>query len=147
MYRLTLLAALALVSVAAGASEASETFYAALAPPPESESNGSGSATLVLSTDHSEVSYNITYTGLSSPETGAHIHRADGSIAHSLPLGTTKVGTWFDPTPIDVAGLQYGQLYIVIHSELYGGELYGDITDEKVPTETTTWGKVKALYH
>ena len=139
-----LVASLLLLAVTATADE---TFVATLIPQPNSGSSGTGSATLVLNDDETEVSYTITYSGLSGAEIAAHIHRPDGSIAHDLPVGTPKVGVWQNPGFIDVVSLKIEQLYILIHTPANpGGELRGNIVQQNVPVEETTWGSIKALY-
>jgi hypothetical protein len=133
-----------LLAVAVPAT-AGEMFYATLAPPPGSQSTASGSATLELSDDLSELSYHIEFTGLTSEELGAHIHKPDGNVAYRLPPGSPKIGAWIDPGFAIISYLKAGQLYIVIHTEL-GGELNGTITDQATPTQVTTWGRIKSLY-
>jgi hypothetical protein len=145
MVRLTII--VFAVLIAATPAAADELFYALLVPRPGTGSSGSGQATLVLNPDETAVSYTITISGLTSPEIAAHIHRQDGSIAHTFPLGETKTGVWYNPGNIDVASLRLGQLFILVHTEQNpGGELRGNITDEEVGVEETTWGRIKALY-
>jgi hypothetical protein len=144
MTRLTIFMLL-VVAVAAPAF-AGQMFYATLAPPPGSASTASGSATLELSDDLTTLSYHISFTGLSSPEIGAHIHKPDGNVAYTLPPGSPKIGAWVNPGFAIISFLQLGQLYIVIHTEANGGELNGTITDEPTPTQVTTWGRIKSLY-
>ena len=133
--------------VAASAS-AEVTYYATLAPTPAaSGSTASGSATLVLNDAETALSYNIVFSGLAGPETAAHIHRPDGTLAHHLPLRSPKIGTYSGLGSLDVMLLKAGQLYILLHSESYpGGELKGFITESQVPVEGKTWGAVKSAY-
>ena len=108
-----------------------------------------GTAVLILNDAQTELSYNITFQGLTTPETNAHIHNAgfrdNGPIAFFLPLGSPKVGFWAIP-PEFVVELFKNKLYINIHSEFYvGGEIRGNIANG-VPVEESTWGRIKALY-
>jgi hypothetical protein len=134
---------LVLVGVTA---HAEQTFVATLVPQPNSGSNGTGTATLVLNDEETELSYTITVSGLLGPEIAAHIHRPDGAIAHDLPVGSPKIGVWQNLGLIDVFSLLAGQLFILIHTEANpGGELRGDIM-QALPVEARTWGAIKALY-
>lgn len=138
-------ALITIVLLSAATAAADETFVAMLVPRVNTGSTGSGEATLVLNAAETEVSYTITYTGLSGPELAAHIHRPDGSIAHELPAGTPKVGVWQNPGLIDIVSLRVEQLYILIHTTPYpSGELRGDIV-QSVPVEETTWGGGQSL--
>lgn len=126
---------------------AAENFVATLIPQPGTGSTASGSATLVLADDLSTASFNITVTGLSSAEVAAHIHRADGSIAYTLPLGSPKIGVWNNPGLVDGTAMQLEQLYILVHTANNPtGEVRGNIVKQAVPVETGTWGAVKALF-
>lgn len=45
------------------------------------------------------------------------------------------------------AAIAEGRAYVDIHTDVYAdGEVRGFITQNNTPTETMTWGKVKALY-
>ena len=59
-------------------------------------SAGTGSGALALDTETGVVSYEITFTGLGSPENAAHVHGpaeacADAGILYGLPSGSPKV--------------------------------------------------------
>jgi len=82
------------------------------------------------------LTYNISFSGLSSAETGAHIHEApvgvDGPIRFSLPLGSPKTGTVTLSTSQETS-LLAGGLYVNIHSTNFtGGEIRGQILPETV---------------
>lgn len=148
LFRRTLALTAALLLAVPVALHAEETFTATLVPVDGTGSTGSGSATLVLNDEESQVSYNVSYTGLSSPEVGAHIHRPLGGVATPLVFGNPKIGVWQKPLPDDVARLRNGELYILIHSDNFPqGELRGDIEPQVVsPVEPTTWGRIKSLF-
>ena len=111
----------------------------------------SGIGTFTL--DGSKVlSYSITFEGLESAETGAHIHGAapigvNAGVLYVLPLGSPKNGTIGPLTPQEEADLKEGLWYVQIHTTGNpGGELRGQILPQLVPTEPTTWGRVKRLF-
>lgn len=110
---------------------------------------GTGTARLVLNDDETEVAYEITYSDLTSTETAAHFHeggpRENGAPLYGLPLGPHKVGIW-PVGPDVVAELFAGRVYVNIHTEIHiTGELRGNI-HQFVPTDYSTWGRVKALF-
>ena len=142
------------MGLAAGIAGADTTFIAMLNGqqnvPPLPQVTATGSATLVLNQAGTELSFTITYQGLSSTEFGAHIHNArpglNGSVVFTLPLGTPKAGIWQIP-PDMVTELQAGRLYINIHTDTYStGELRGNIMEQQVPVETSTIGALKHRY-
>lgn len=136
----------ALLTTAAGA-RADETFVATLAPVAGTGSSGTGTAALVLSSDETQLSYNISFSGTLGPEIQAHIHIPDGSIVYALPVGSPKVGVWLNPGLLNVGLLRAEKLYILIHTSVVPqGELRGDITQAQTPIEPSTWGRVKALF-
>lgn len=129
-----------------------EAIYIAALDGPASGTNSpaTGSATLTLNTAGTEVSYVVTFTGLTGAETGAHFHNAPPGMAgprfHTLIFGSPKIGTWA-VGPVEVAELNEGRVYINIHSTLFGaGEIRGNIEPMSVAVETVSWGAVKALY-
>lgn len=93
-----------------------------------------GSARFVIDTDAKTVTYHISFTGLSSAETAAHIHGPAGpgvnaGVKHNLATGNPKVGVWnYDPS--DEEDLLAGRMYVNIHSASFpGGEIRGQIND------------------
>ncbi len=139
------LVTIALILISASAN--AESFVATFVPRSGVVSGGTGSATLELNVDENAVTYSITVSGLAGLEEAAHIHRADGSVAYGLAVGSTKDGVWHNPGLIDVASLKLGRLYILIHTSAYpSGELRANIAKQEVPVQQTTWSRVKALY-
>ncbi|MEW6750419.1 MAG: CHRD domain-containing protein [Candidatus Latescibacterota bacterium] len=159
-FRLTALAAA--VCVGPAAVLAQTDFSAQLdlqqevpAPPP-----ATGTATLALNDDETELSYEIRVTGLPNIS-AAHFHQAAmgvvGGVVHPL-AGTMADGVWVaqgvwssaDATgPLTaelVAQLRAGNLYVNIHTPDYpGGEIRGQIlTGGPTPVGRTSWGQVRA---
>ncbi len=110
---------------------------------------GTGSAIIVLNTAETQLSFEIVFQDLDSPEAAAHFHnggiRENGNVVFVLPLGSPKIGVW-DIPPDLVPELFAGRIYINIHSEEFiTGELRGNLM-QTVPTDDSTWGRVKYLF-
>jgi hypothetical protein len=142
-----------LATAAAGTARADTTYIAVLDglqnSPPLPQVTATGNATLVLNEAGTELSFTVTYQGLSSAEIGAHIHNArpglNGPIAFTLPMGTPKAGIWQIP-PDMVVELQAGRLYINVHTDTYStGEIRGNIVIP-VPVKSETIGSLKHIY-
>jgi hypothetical protein len=99
---------------------------------------GSGTATLDVNLATGAMSGTVTFTGLTSNATAAHIHQAaagvNGPIIIPLVGGAgATAGTWMVPagtvmTPAQLTALQANQLYINVHTLTNpGGELRGQI--------------------
>lgn len=97
---------------------------------PVNNSTGSGSATLLLSPDETTARVSLNFSGLTSPQSDAHIHGpgASGVIAPILfPLPNGNVSDFqITLTPTDVSDLKNGLLYINVHSANFpNGEIRG----------------------
>ena len=78
-----------------------------------------------------QLTYDISFSGLSSTETGAHIHQApvgiDGPVIFTLPAGSPKNGAVMLSASQETS-LFAGELYVNIHSTNFpGGEIRGQI--------------------
>lgn len=98
---------------------------------PPTSSTAVGSAIFMLAPDKSKVTYHIEYSGLSTSETVAHIHKGaagtSGGPIHTLPTGNPKDSTLAISTQ-DATDLLAGLLYVNIHSATFsGGEIRGQI--------------------
>ena len=128
-----------------------------------------GSATLQLTETGVEadnvLTYTVTFSGLSSPTSNAHIH---GPAAPGLSAGVVHGFTSNDPAPGNpthvspitgswtfatgltnarVAQLKQGLFYINIHTVNYpSGEVRGQILIDSVPVSSSTWGRLKTIY-
>jgi hypothetical protein len=103
-------------------------FLAALTaaqPVPPTPSPGTSTATVALSTDESRAEVIVKYSGLTGGSTGIHIHgpALPGAVGPILltvtgPNGSDSLSflTAWSPTPLQVAQLKAGQLYIDVHS-------------------------------
>ena len=118
--------------------------------PPFPEVTATGTAFFVLNDAQNQLSFDISYSGLTGPEIASHIHNAgprdNGPIRFTLPPGTHKVGVWNIPAAM-VTELFAKRLYINVHTDAYlPGEIRGNIMQQQVPTEPSTWGRIKALF-
>lgn len=112
---------------------------------PPTTSQSVGNAVVTIDPTVNTLTYRLTYDGnlLLGQETGAHIHGpasvgANAAIAHNLPLGTFKTGSWQYPENLE-ADLLAGNYYVLIHSAVFtDGEIRGQITKNPVPTPLPT---------
>jgi hypothetical protein len=118
-------------------------------PPVAAASLGGGR--FVIDTDANTVTYRITYAGLSSVESAAHIHGfaapgAPGGVLTPLPAGNPKVSVW-TYLESEEASILAGLTYVNIHTATNGGgELRGQIVPfnalldaaQETPTNATT---------
>lgn len=111
-------------------------FLASMRPQNGAATLGAGSASLVLSGDQTTATLYESYSNLTGPLTGEHIHDSlDGSIVFDIDTATVQpdgsrlwvlvpVGV-FTPQQL-VADLFAGKLYINLHTALYpSGEIKG----------------------
>lgn len=149
-----LLGIAALVAVPAVAL-AAELFSANLTPEaevPPATSEGSGSATVTISDDETQIDYEVTYADLSGPAGAAHIHygAADvaGGVILPLAVGASPFSgtlTEADFTPVDggpqtfaeaLAAIRDSLTYVNVHTEDNpGGEIRGQL--ELIPDSAT----------
>ena len=97
---------------------------------PPNASTATGNATLLLSPDEKSARVSLTFAGLSSGQTDAHIHGPAGAGASAPPIFPLPLGQISDftinLTPSQVQDLKNGLLYINVHSTNFsGGEIRG----------------------
>jgi hypothetical protein len=99
---------------------------------PPVATNALGAGRFEIDTCANTLNYRIVFSGLTSPETAAHIHgpaapQVPAGIVHPLPLGTIKTGVWNYPEAME-ADILAGRMYVNIHSAAFGaGEIRGQI--------------------
>jgi aldose sugar dehydrogenase len=97
---------------------------------PPNNSTGSGRATLLLSPDETSGRVSLTFSGLSSAQTDAHIHGpatlgVSAPVIFPLPLGQVS-DFEINLTPAQVQNLKNGLFYINVHSSNFPtGEIRG----------------------
>lgn len=133
-----------LLALAATPALADTTFRANLTGgaevPPVTSTNASGTGTVVLNTAENQITVTLSWSGLSAPQTMAHIHGAAPVTAEAgilIDLGTTggtsgSIGTrTFVVTPQQVANLKAGLTYFNVHTSTNpGGEIRGQIIQD-----------------
>ncbi len=110
-----------------------------------------GSASIVVDTDLLEGYWNLSFSGLTGSQTGAHFHNApfgtNGGVVLGLPLGSPVNGVWA-MTAAQYDQLAAGNIYVNVHSTTFpGGEIRGQLTLESaVEAGIESFGAVKSLF-
>jgi len=97
---------------------------------PPNSSTATGAATLLLSPDENTARVSLNFSGLSSAQTGAHIHGPAAAGASAPILFPLVNGQLSDVvialTPTDVQNLKNGLLYVNVHTSNFpNGEIRG----------------------
>lgn len=125
LHRSLLFAGLA-VLFAGAASAATVKFHATLSPAtevPPVKSTGTGEATASLDTATHELTYDVSFTGFSSPATAAHFHgpaEAGKNAGVVVPLGanpTSPIHGSAKLTPEQEQQLTAGLWYVNVHTK------------------------------
>jgi uncharacterized protein (DUF1800 family) len=116
-------------------ADGSTLYITELRPQGAATSQGSGTATLRLAADGKSAVISYTYSNLTGPITGMHVHAADGTILFDIDAATpqpdgsliwvfTQVGNF---TATDILNMiRAGQTYVNIHTAMYpAGEIKG----------------------
>lgn len=168
LFALLLLAPAAMASPASADTGWATTMSGANVVPPNA-STATGTGTFVLNDAQTSFHFHVQYSGLLSNRTLAHIHNAavgvNGSVKRTFagpngevpgPGGTSDTfdGDWTTTQTVEaltaaqVTELFAGRWYVNIHSvNLPGGEIRGQIVPDVTPTSSSTWGRLKQLYH
>jgi hypothetical protein len=130
----------ALLALTSRGQAATTTFKADLKGPSEVPTNtttGSGTATVTLDPTTREITWNVTFSGLTGPATAAHIHgpAPAGKNAGVLVWLSTKGKPAASPltgsatlTAAQASDLTSGQCYVNVHTAAHpGGEIRGQL--------------------
>lgn len=99
---------------------------------PPTNSTATGTCTVILSPDEKTARVFLNFSGLSSPQTTAHIHGPAGPGVSAPVLFPLPTGNFSDfliaLTASDVTNLKNGMLYVNVHSNNFpNGEIRGQI--------------------
>jgi len=154
MHRLLTFALVLLLSAGAAAAD-TLVFCVTLdgsqeVPPAATPATGTG--LLSFDTVTKMLSVSVTFAGLSSAQTNAHIHGpanpgVNAGAIFPLPLGSPINAVVGPLSAVQEGYLTGGLFYINVHTTNFpGGEIRGQIIDCPVPVEHASWGAVKAIY-
>jgi hypothetical protein len=134
--RAVVVSVLALASIAAQAATVNlnATLKASSEVPPKT-SGGSGMLTATLDTTTNELTYHVTFDGLTGAATAAHFHGPAAPGANAGPQVAVKMSPIASPiegtatlTPEQVKDLLAGKWYFNIHTAANpGGEIRGQV--------------------
>lgn len=123
--------AAALISPAAAEMVAYKAQLAGASEVPPNNSAGTGTAQVNVDTEKKEVSWTITFSGLSGDATAAHFHgpAAAGENAGPAIDISGKIESGTSPlSDAQLADLEAGRLYINIHTAQFpDGEIRGQV--------------------
>lgn len=120
-----------------------QTYTATLTPgeevPPATDSRGSGTAVVTIDTKTNELTYKVTWSGLTGPATMGHIHgpAERGKEAKPVVPFTAVAGQSATEGKATITPTQYGDLaadlwYVNVHTARYpNGEIRGQLTLKK----------------
>jgi len=102
---------------------------------PQVATSATGSATVTYDTVTGQLTWNVTYSGLSSPINGAHFHGPtpagfDANVTVPMSHGASPIMGSAAINATQAAELLSGQWYINLHSDNFGG---GEIRGQVVP--------------
>src|SRR3954470_3656975 len=116
-------------------ADGSTLYLTELRPQGAATSQGSGTATLKLASDGKSAVISYTYSNLTGPITGMHVHASDGTILFDIDAATPQpdgsliwvFGQVGNFSAADILNLiRGGQTYVNIHTALYpSGEIKG----------------------
>lgn len=154
----TLLALTAALALPAAALAAEETFGADLTTaaevPAPTGSEGSGSATVVISEDGTQIEYEVSYQDLTGDPTMAHIHFGAVGVAGPVVIPLTAGASPFSGTLTEadftavadgpqtfeegLEAIRAGETYVNVHTETNApGEIRGQLEEADLPPTDT----------
>jgi len=101
---------------------------------PPTTSKGAGTASVNLDTATKQITYNVTYTGLTEPAAAAHIHcgaaaGANAGVAVPFQNAASPITGTATLTDAQMADLEAGKCYVNIHTPTNkGGEIRAQLT-------------------
>ena len=114
-------------------------------------SPGTGVASVTLNTAETQITVDMSFSGLNGTTTASHIHgpatrgvNAGVVFPLTIPVGVTSGAVSnqvIAVTPADVQNLRAGLWYVNVHTAAFpGGEIRGQLDAERAVPAATTWG-------
>jgi CHRD domain len=134
--RLLVLGAFALCFASGAAEAETKVFKATLSGAsevPPTSSAGTGTATMTLDAATGQLSWDVTYSGLSGPALAAHIHGPadpgqNAGVVVPLKVTASPIKGSKTLTAAQMADLEAGKYYVNIHTAANkGGEIRGQL--------------------
>lgn len=100
---------------------------------PPNDKAGTGQAEVTFNKDTQELKYRVTYSGLSGPATGAHIHgpaaaTANGPVVVPFASANSPISGEAKLNPTQAGDLLAGLYYVNVHTAAHpGGEIRGQL--------------------
>ena len=113
-------------------------------------SPATGTGVAVFDTVTNQLDWNITFSGLTTAETGAHFHgpatiAQNAGVQIPLSLGSPKVGN-FILSDVQETDLIAGLWYVNIHTVMFpGGEIRGQVVPEPATLSILAFGGLAFL--
>ncbi len=131
----------AAIALSVPAWAATQSFNATLtgaSEVPPTSSAGTGDAVMTFNTKTRKLDYTVTFSGLTGPAAGAHIHGPAAAGANAgvlVPFSTSATGPIKGSVKLTAAqakSLEAGKLYVNVHTAANpGGEIRGQLTKGK----------------
>lgn len=143
---------LTMLSTAAGLSQSFfDAFLTGLGETPPNASPATGTGTVVLNAAQTQITVDLSFSGLTAPATAGHIHGPGGAGTNAaviFPFSGVPAATsgsipeqTFAITPTQVSYLFSGYLYMNVHTSTFpGGEIRGQLFLVPEPTALALLG-------
>ena len=143
--------AIALSAGIASAQSTYEAFLSGLGETPANASPGSGIGIVTLNAAQTQITVDLSFSGLLAPATASHIHGPGGvgtNAAVIFPFSGVPAATAgsipeqvFAITPTQVGYLNSGYLYMNVHDSVFpGGEIRGQLLPVPEPSTLVLFG-------
>jgi len=118
---------------------------------PPNASPATGTASIVLDDVANTITVDLHFSGLLAAQTAAHIHGpappgVNAGVLVGFPVGQFD-NQVFPITDTIEGHIKAGLTYVNVHTTLFpGGEIRGQVLEEPVSIEDTSWTRIKGLY-
>ena len=118
---------------------------------PPNASPATGTSTIVLDDVANTITVDLHFSGLLAAQTAAHIHGpappgVNAGVLIGFPIGQFDDQVFAITETIE-GHIKAGLTYVNVHTSLFpGGEIRGQVLEQPVSVDETSWGGIKALY-